>query len=192
MIDFKGLKGDASDNIPGVPGIGEKTAVKLLNQYPTIEAIYDHLDEVTPARAQKALTENRAAAFHSKEMATIRHDVPVEIDIDGAELQDYDRGTVVELFRNLEFRSLINRLPEAGPRKGVAPRSGEEAAIDHDYEVLRTAEELRAWLDTTASAPLIAVSVAAAGEDVMRAEVAGFALADRPGKAVYVPVAHAP
>lgn len=190
MIDFKGLKGDASDNIPGVPGIGEKTAVKLLNQYPTIEAIYDHLDEVMPARAQKALAENREIAFHSKEMATIRHDVPVELDIDGTELQDYDRNAVIELFRDLEFRSLINRLPEAGPRKGLAARSTEEIA--NDYKVLRSTDELRAWLDAAAGASLVAVSVAAAGEDAMRAQIAGYALADRPGKAVYIPVAHAP
>ena len=189
IIDFKGLKGDASDNIPGVPGIGEKTAVKLLNQYPTIEAIYDHLDEVTPARAQKALTENRAIAFHSKKMATIRHDVPVQLDVDDTELQDYDRGAVIELFRDLEFRSLINRLPEAGPRKGTASRRTEEVATD--YTVLRSTEELHTWLDTTANAPLIAVSIAAAGEDAMRAEIAGYAIADRPGEAVYIPVAHA-
>ena len=71
MVDFKGLKGDASDNISGVPGIGEKTAIQLLNQYATIEAIYEHLDDVTPPRAQKALRAHRDEALHSKRMATI-------------------------------------------------------------------------------------------------------------------------
>ena len=190
VIDYKGLKGDASDNIPGVPGIGEKTAVKLLNEYPTIEAIYDHLDEVTPPRAQKALTENRELAFHSKEMATIRHDVPVELDLDGSELQDFDRGAVVELFRDLEFRSLINRLPEPQPgRGGAAPRDTDQ--IPTDYAVLRSAKALRQWLADAAQAPLLALSPAADGDDPMTAAIAGYALAVSAGQAVYAPVAHA-
>ena len=76
VIDYRGLKGDTSDNIPGVPGIGEKTAVKLLNRYRSIEEIYDDLDAVTPPRAQKALRANEDLARHSKEMATIRHNAP--------------------------------------------------------------------------------------------------------------------
>ena len=155
MIDFKGLKGDTSDNISGVPGIGEKTAIALLNQYRSIEEIYEHLDEVTPPRAQKALRENREIAMHSKRMATIIHDVPVTLNLDACEVQDYDHQAVVTLFQELEFRSLIDRLPEqiGAADDAAAKDSGPEA----QYAIVRTEAELKRWVAQARKAPLLAV-----------------------------------
>ena len=188
VIDYKGLKGDTSDNIPGVPGIGDKTAVKLLNEYRTIEEIYDDLDAVTPPRAQKALRANEDLARHSKEMATIRHDAPVTIDVDAAALTDFDEGPVVALFTELEFRSLIERLGDwpAGERT-PAP----DDAPPVRYETVTTAAQLGPWLERARAAGLIALGLETSGPDAMACDVAGYALAVASGEACYIPVRHA-
>ena len=148
MIDYKGLVGDSSDNIPGVPGIGDKTAVKLLNEYRTIEEIYEHLDDVGPKRAHNALAENQDVALHSKMMATLHHKVPIQIDIDEALVHAYARQDVLELFQELEFRSLIGRLPEELVGEGgVEPTPTETVHITiRDQHVLQT------WVDRALAA----------------------------------------
>jgi DNA polymerase-1 len=107
--DFIGLKGDPSDNIPGVPGIGDKTASELIARYGTLEAVLEHLDELTPAR-RKTLEENRQQALDSKLLATMRRDL--ELDFDPAALVSAppDRSRLKETFRRFEFRSLLGRL----------------------------------------------------------------------------------
>lgn len=111
LADLRGLKGDTSDNIPGVKGIGEAGAIALLKQFGTVEQLYDHLDEV-PNRFKKALDGQRKAAEFSKYLATIRCDVPVTLDLRACELRDYDRANVIALFQELEFgASLVKRLP---------------------------------------------------------------------------------
>lgn len=111
LIDFKALKGDPSDNIPGVPGIGEKTAKKLLAQFGSVEALYHHLDQVDE-RTRKILEAHRDQAMQSKRLATIVTDVPIELNLEECRLGTYDRSKVVALLRELEFRSLLARLPE--------------------------------------------------------------------------------
>ena len=111
LIDFKALKGDTSDNVPGVQGIGEKTATQLLQQYGSIENIYAHLDEVTPARAKNALVAHRDMAFLSKDLVTIRTDVKISVAWEDCVVQTYNRAQVEALFDELEFKSLRNRLP---------------------------------------------------------------------------------
>ena len=187
MIDYKGLVGDSSDNIPGVPGIGDKTAVKLLNEYRTIEEIYEHLDEVGPKRAHTALSENQEIALHSKMMATIHHEVPIEIDMDEAQIHDYDRQQVMELFQELEFRSLIDRLPEQMAGEGVL----ETTVAKTDYITIRDERALQTWVDRVFAAGRVAIQIETTGRDPMRCEIAGYALADIEGEAAYIPVRHA-
>ncbi len=123
MIDFKALKGDSSDNIPGVPGVGEKTAAKLISDYGTLDGLYEHIDEVTPARLREPLLEAKDQVLLGRELMRIVRDLPVKLDLDAARLGDYDRETVVRLFREFEFRTLIERLP---PLRGE--RADETAA----------------------------------------------------------------
>jgi DNA polymerase-1 len=115
MIDFKALKGDSTDNIPGVPGVGEKTAAKLIGEYETLDGLYEHLDEVNPARLRVPLLEAKDQVLLGRELMRIVRDLPVRLDLEAARLGDYDRETVIRLFREFEFRSLIERLP---PLKG--------------------------------------------------------------------------
>src|SRR5918998_2210791 len=111
MIDYKALKGDPTDNIPGVPGVGEKTAAKLIRDFGTLDSLYERLDEVKPDKLRPKLEEHREQVFRGRELTTIVRDLPVQIDLEAARLGDYDRDTVVRLFREYEFRTLIERLP---------------------------------------------------------------------------------
>jgi DNA polymerase-1 len=111
MIDYKALKGDSSDNIPGVPGVGEKTAAKLVGLYGSLEGIYERIDEVRPEKLRDKLIDAREQVFRSRELSRIVRDLPISLDLEASRLSDYDRAEVVRLFREFEFRSLIDRLP---------------------------------------------------------------------------------
>jgi DNA polymerase-1 len=111
MTDLKALKGDVSDNIPGVPGIGDKTAVKLVQDWGSIENLLEHLDEVKPPRIQALLRDNAAQLPLSKRLATIVRDVPVTLDPEAIALKDYDDARVRKLFEDYDFRTLMPRLP---------------------------------------------------------------------------------
>jgi DNA polymerase-1 len=110
MLDYKALKGDTSDNIPGVPGVGEKTAIALLKQFGSLDAIYEHLDEVK-GKLRERLAEHRESAFLSRQIGRIVTDLPVELRLEEARTGRYDRRAVAQRFRELEFRSLVDRLP---------------------------------------------------------------------------------
>jgi DNA polymerase-1 len=130
MVDFKALKGDTTDNIPGVPGVGDKTAAKLIAENGNLEGVYADLTRFTP-KLRESLAANREQVFKSRVMATIVTDLPVKLEIDRTRWRGYDRAAVLDLFRDLEFRSLVPRLPPAdanlsapGP---VAARPGQLA-----------------------------------------------------------------
>jgi len=110
LADFKGLRGDPSDNIPGVNGIGEVSAKKLIEEYGDLESIYEHVDEIEGKVGEK-LREGKEDAFMSKRLGEIVLDVPIELDLEKCVLSDYDRERAVEVFKKYEFRRLIDRLP---------------------------------------------------------------------------------
>ncbi|HET7520731.1 MAG TPA: DNA polymerase I [Candidatus Limnocylindria bacterium] len=110
MLDYKALKGDTSDNIPGVPGVGEKTAIQLLQQFGTLDGIYERLDEVK-GKLRDRLAEHRESAFMSRQIGRIVTDLPVELNLEEGRTGRYDRRAVAQRFRELEFRTLIDRLP---------------------------------------------------------------------------------
>jgi len=111
FLDLKSLKGDASDNLPGVPGVGEKTAIDLLQKYQTLDGVYEHLDDIKPSLAEK-LRAGKDKAYMSKEVGRIWVDAPVELDWTVADIHDIDLGRVAEILERLQFHSLVRRLPE--------------------------------------------------------------------------------
>ena len=115
FLDLKALKGDSSDNIPGVPGVGEKTAVKLLQEYGTLENLYDHVDEITGATNNK-LVSGRELAFISKQLATIQFDAPLEFDPAATKLADFDPAKVLETLKKYQFHSLVRKFMKLFPQ----------------------------------------------------------------------------
>jgi DNA polymerase-1 len=136
VADYKALQGDATDNIPGVPGIGTKTAMSLLQQHGPLENVLEAIPTMKPGKLRTSLEEHSDQARHSKEMATIRLDVDVPLDLDTARIGAYDEGRVRDILERLEFRSLITRLPEAlaygDAPLSAAPAGGGQAAFSFD------------------------------------------------------------
>ena len=186
IIDFKALVGDKSDNIPGVKGVGKVGAVKLLNQYGTVEQIYEHIDEVKPAGTQKKLLDDRDNAFMSKELATIRHDAPVTLDIAAADVTAFDRETVVAKFQELEFRTLMDQIPGLDDE---AEPVIQQPSVD-DYDLVTDESMLQEWVERAARAPLLAVDLETSSTDTIDCEIAGYALSDEEGHGCYIPVGH--
>lgn len=118
MLDYKALKGDASDNIPGIPGVGEKTAAKLVATWGTLDNLFANLDQVAPAKLGPLLAGHREQVLESRELMRLVRDVDVEYDPTCGRVGEYDRGAAIRLFRELEFRTLIDRLP---PLTGERP-----------------------------------------------------------------------
>jgi len=187
IADFKALKGDPSDNIPGVRGIGDKTAVKLLQQFGSIEQIYDHIDEVTPAKLQTILRENEAVAHQSKELATIVTQMPVTLNLDDCQVSQYDRNRVSELFRELEFVSLLPKLPQTEAEGTTAL---ETKPPQGDYHIVNTTPALDKLLGRLSAVKTFAVDLETTSLDPMSAQLVGISLSPAPGEAYYIPVGH--
>ncbi len=191
VVDYKALVGDSSDNIPGVRGIGEKGAKALIAQWGTVEEIYRHLGEVTPPRARKALEAGRDEAELSRRLATIVEDVPgVILDWEEARWGGYDRTRVIELFRELEFRSLLPRLPDPGDAAGGASAT----RVDGDYRLVTTPAELADLVAEVRAAGRVAVEIVSDEEHPMRAAeaLAGIALSTAKESGWYVPLGRGP
>lgn len=125
IIDMKGLMGDASDNIPGVPGIGEKTAIKLLKEYGTIENLYEHIDQMKQSKMKEKLIENEEQAKMSKQLATINTNAPIEIRLEDLDYPGPDEEAVLEVWKELQFKSLLEKTDFQAEEK-------ETAEIDFD------------------------------------------------------------
>ncbi len=129
LVDYKALVGDKSDNIPGVPGIGDKTATALINQYGSLEGILEHLDELPP-KVRATLREHEALARQCKHLATIVTNAPVTLDLTASRVQPLNRDEVLALFRELEFRSLVDRIARSGAGSADPSRTGTAASAD--------------------------------------------------------------
>jgi DNA polymerase-1 len=190
--DFKALMGDASDNIPGVPRVGEKRAIGLLTQFRDLEGIYQHLDEVNPPSVRQSLAENRERAFANRVLTTIVRDAPARLDPAAARFGQYDRKAVVDLLTELEFFSVVPRVPSARNELAATGRPHApppESPAVH-YQSVQTEEQLAAMLAALEKAGRFAFDTETTSLDPMRADLVGLSFAVEPGRAWYVPVGH--
>ena len=186
--DYKALVGDTSDNIPGVAGIGDKTAKALIAQFGGVTEILAHVEEITPARARNAIAANPESARLSLELATINRDLDVPLDLETAAVGDYDREAVIELFRELEFRSLMQRLPEPKTaRAQAAPQERPAVAVRTIVDSPEALDGLAARLEETG---LAAIDTETDALDPRHANLVGIALAVSPEESWYVPLRH--
>ena len=191
VADYKALVGDKSDNIPGVAGVGEKTAQQLIQEYGSVERIYEHLEEIESGRARKALEGQREQAQLSKRLATIVTDVPIKLDLEKCRTSDYDRGEVTDLFRELEFRSLVQRLPQSEHGQATQMTFFAQTPLPAEQSFAVTSEEqLLSLVSEVLQAPRIAIDVETTSTEAMKADLVGISLAAQPGRGFYVPVGH--
>ncbi|MCL4559320.1 MAG: DNA polymerase I [Chloroflexi bacterium] len=212
VVDYKALVGDTSDNIPGVSGIGEKTAVDLLHKYANLDEIYAHMEEL-PGRARTRLEAGRESAYLSRNLALIRTDAPISLDIETARIKEIDMPQVEALFRELEFRSLVARLTDMAKSKGlqVAPASkaptqqlslfegevrvvGEKPPLPSRIQSIIVDHEqaLNDLAGRLAQAQVISFDTETTSTDPMRADLVGISLSVREGEGYYIPVGHKP
>ncbi len=167
LPDFKALRGDPTDNLPGVPGVGDKTAAELVAQFGSVEALLEQVDRAPP-RLRERLREHAEVVLQNKRLATVVRDAPVHVDWDALRVRPHHRDRVVELFRDLEFKSLLERLGVGA----VHERGRYQRADAQALQALTSASEVAVVLD--------------ADGGPMDGRVRGVALSDQPGRAVYV------
>lgn len=211
LVDYKALVGDKSDNIPGVAGIGEKTAVSLLQSYGTLDQVYANLTAL-PSGVSKKLEAGKEDAYLSRKLATIVSDLSVYLDLEKARSENFDPAQVDVIFRQLEFRSLLGRLNvltnlygkgktstkgqqlsmfgESRPTSQEVPGTATAASSERQVVVVDTLEGLQELVGRLSSAKAISLDTETTSTDQMRAELVGIALAIETGKGYYIPVGH--
>jgi DNA polymerase-1 len=199
FIDLKALKGDSSDNIPGVPGIGEKGAMELIAKYGSLDGVYEHIDEINGALKDK-LKNGRELAYLSQKLSTIVLDAPgIELDLEAARVGRYDRQEIHDLFRRLEFKSLLSKLPEEMQTKPALTLFGEEEGSpaknrlhleSAKYKAITTKDDLEDLVAELAKQELVAVDTETTSVDVTEAKLVGISVSYKAGEAYYVPVGH--
>lgn len=208
VIDLLGLMGDSSDNIPGCPGVGEKTAVTLIKQFGGIDALLSGKDQLKGALKNK-VTDNEQQILLSRDLATIRTDIPLPFLLDELKLHDIDREEVRKLFSELEFRSLLSRVLGEGKKSArsvqiegdlfaVNPTEDTEVqkktnlrglnSVAHTYKLVEDEEEMRALSQKFLSAKTLSLDTETTGTDAMTAELVGLSFAVEEFEAYYIPV----
>ena len=185
IIDYLGLVGDTSDNIPGVPKVGAKTAAKWLNLYDSADGIVEHVEEIK-GKVGESLRDNVEQLHLSRELATIKRDVELDVGIEDLKATDADTEALRKLYSHYELRSLLRQLDEADDTPAVVPPADEPT----EYETVLTWSAFDAWLKKLSNASLAAFDTETNSLDYMNAEIVGLSLCVKTGEACYVPVAH--
>ena len=214
FLEMKALAGDSSDNIPGAPGVGEKTAIRYLKQYGSLDGLYAHIDEVRGPKTQQNLRQAEEDVRRNKRLMTIVCDLDIAFDAERFRLAEYDSGAVRRIFEELEFRSLQRELDLLG---GTGPAAGEdgkpqlqtglfpdlEAAAtaaplrpiasvkeEHPYDCIQTERDLTRLLQALDKANILSFDVETTGADPMTADLVGLGIAWAKGEGCYIPIGH--
>lgn len=187
--DLKALQGDPSDNIPGVQGVGAKTATTLLSEYGTVGDLYEHIDDVTPERVRQRLIDGREAAMQGLELTRIVTELDLPVTLDDLQwTENFDRSRLVEFFREMEFTSLLNRIPDIGDEAPVAVESTPKPDLDVSYRSISTAQELDTLLTEIKDAAHVSIVVPVTSQRVMEGVPVGIGLSWASGQAAYIPL----
>ncbi len=176
IIDYLGLMGDTSDNVPGVQGVGKKTAVKLIQEFGSLEEVLENAEKVSRANVRQSLMESKEIALLSKKLVTIETAVPLEIEIESLVRQEHDQEKAVELFKELEFTSLLNRF------------TTKQKISQVEYKIIHTKDKLTELVRKLRQSEAFVVDLETTDKNPMRAEIVGIAFSVKPLEAFYVPV----
>ncbi|MGH1362381.1 MAG: DNA polymerase I [Calditrichia bacterium] len=186
IIDYLALMGDSSDNVPGVPKVGKKTAQALLHEYGSIEGVYENIDNITKKAVNASLRENRELADLSRELVTIVTDMPVELNLERLKAGTYDAKVLLELFQELEFNSMARALQE-GEEDALPELAGYDEK-KQQYHLVDTPEKLKGFATDLAEQPFWVFDTETTGLDPWRSNVIGFAFSWKKHQAYYVPM----
>jgi DNA polymerase-1 len=191
VIDVLGLVGDSSDNIPGVKGIGEKTAIPLIQKYGTMENLYAHVDEVPQKGVREKLIASRDAAFLSRELVTISTDVPVPVDFHLLRSERRNTKELIRLFGELEFRGLAGKLRDTEPFDDTPPsipQPAPAAVLTRNYQCVTGAGALRTLCATLQAANVMSFRAESSTDHNLQGRLLGFSMSVAPGEAWFVPM----
>jgi DNA polymerase-1 len=178
FLEAQGLMGDSTDNIPGVPGVGEKTAAKLIGEYHNLENLYEHVEDIKQKKLKENLIEYKQSAFLSRDLARLKADADLDIQPDGLTIKEPDVETLKELYRDLEFNRFLADLEPL-------------VAIEYDdYHLVSDSEALESLVKELAGAKVLSVDLETTSLDPMLAEIVGMSLCAKPGRSFYLPVGH--
>ncbi|NPB08885.1 MAG: DNA polymerase I [Thermodesulfobacteria bacterium] len=178
LLDVRALAGDTIDNVPGVPGIGEKTALKLIREYGSLEAVLENAPKIPQKRLRERLIEHADQARLSRELVKLNTEAPVPLDIEAYRRREPDVHRLRELFRELDFKKLLKELP------------AEKTISYQEYEIVRDEEALKALLEEARQKEVLVVDLESDSTDPMRGKLVGVALCLEPPKAYYLPFGH--
>lgn len=213
VIDMLGLMGDSSDNIPGCPGVGEKTAQKLISEFGSIENLLEHTDQLKGAIKTKVESNVEKIKF-SKFLATIKTDVPIELDMDSLKRETPDEEKLRSIFEELEFRTLLERVFKSDKKPAAKPAPEKQALqgdlfgffaddnteeqknsslkrledTDYDYQLIDTEDKINDFLRIILTKEIISLDTETTGTDAMSAELVGMSFSYKENQAFYVPV----
>ena len=198
VVDVQSLAGDSVDNVPGVPGIGIKTAAQLITEYGDLDSLLARAGEIKQPKRRESLIEFAEQARISRELVKLRTDAPVPFGLDGIVAPPPNRQKLVGFLEEMGFRSTITRVEASFDKLGDTGAGGEPAAPDQpaavaqDYQLVQDTAALQRWADAAIDAGVLAIDTETNSLDAEAATLVGISLATAPGRACYIPVAHVP
>ena len=197
VIDVQSLAGDSSDNVPGVPGIGVKTAAELINKYGTLEKLLDNAQEIKQNKRRETLIENKDKAIISKKLVTLMKDAPVERKIEEFHLKEIDKDKLYKFLREMEFNRLLSSVisaygePELGEiTRETKPEKKQQNINKKNYHLITNEKEIDEWINEAEEAGELAIDTETSSLDAHQADLVGISLSTKIGKACYIPIGH--
>jgi DNA polymerase I len=197
VIDVQSLAGDSSDNVPGVPGIGVKTAAELINRYGTLEKLLNSTHEIKQNKRRETLTENKDKALISKKLVTLKHDSPVNRELNEFELKDIDKDKLYKFLREMEFNRLLSSVISAYGEPELSKTIAETKTLEKqkpinnkNYQLITDADQIDKWIKEAEEAGEVAVDTETSSLDPHQADLIGVSLCSKIGKACYIPIGH--
>ena len=197
VIDVQSLAGDSSDNVPGVPGIGVKTAAELINKYGTLERLLENAHEIKQNKRRETLLANKDKALISKQLVTLKKDTPIERTLDEFILKEIDKDKLYKFLREMEFNRLLSSVistygePTLGQEKNKVPEKKKQQIISKkNYHLITKESEIDKWITEAEEAGELAIDTETSSLDAHQAQLVGISLSTKLGKACYIPLGH--